>query len=139
MNEIVNGDRYQDTAYQVLELRHFFIKTYLLDQTIMTEMTKNTTSPGMFEEALKQIGYLKSIEQAPFAKNVKVLVTGYKNEYMNQIEWNIKDANVASDEYTTLKKFLRNVDPKFKTSTDPTTQARLAAIKQEIEDGIAGK
>ena len=55
--------------------------------------------PGMFEEALKQVGYLKYIERSSFAKQVQLQLTGFFDV-----------AKVGIFNKTLFRRFVKNIN-----------------------------
>ena len=136
--QITDAGPLENAAYETLYMRHFFIATYLLDSNILAQ---KLDSPGMFEEALKYIGQLKYIEQLSFKANLKVQLAGFFDAGKRGLNktWSLGNADVKKDYYAKLKADLTQLSSRFKNTTTPEDAARMAAIKKQIDDGIAGK
>ena len=132
--QITSNGRYEASAYNFLALRHRFITDFMLEASLLEGRLNN---PGMFEEALKYMGYLKFIEKLPFAKQIKVEVMGMFNFARNKTI-DISKANVQKY-YAKLKTRLNQLRPEFVDSKDGTIANRMALIKTQIDAGVAGQ
>jgi len=136
--QITNGGGLENAAYETLYMRHYFISTFILDNNILAQTLE---TPGMFEDALKYIAQLKYIEQLPFRDSINVQLTGFfdvGNRGLNKT-WGLEKSDVKKDYYAKLKADLKQLSSRFKNPTTPEETARLASIKKQIDDGIAGK
>lgn len=68
-DQIYNGGRYEDTAYGVLMSRALFIKSFLLDETLMAPDEK-LNNLGKLEEAYDRTAQLDYLVRLPFAKKI---------------------------------------------------------------------
>ncbi|MCB0385189.1 MAG: hypothetical protein KDD43_07335 [Bdellovibrionales bacterium] len=86
-DQILNGGRYEDTAYAVLMTRALFIKSFLLDESLMSPAEK-LNNLGKVEEAFDRTSQLDYLVRLPFAKKIglKVKVTEIELEVDESLE-----------------------------------------------------
>ena len=78
-NEIDTNGRFAGTAKQVLFLRAYFLNHVMLDASLLSEPLDNV---GKLEKAIEYADSIDRIARLPFAKEIGIKITGFKNDML---------------------------------------------------------
>ena len=130
--QVNQGGRFESTTYEFLMLRSAFIEGILIQESLFS---KPMINPGMFEEGLKYIGQMESIAKLPFKGKIALKTIGFAIPD-NNVDLKLDPASVKT-RYSEMKNKITQIDQLYSSSTESAMKARIEAIKNAIDQGIA--
>ena len=130
--EIIQGGRYEKSAYIILLLRSLFIRDVLLEQSLLSE---GLSEIGMMKEALGYTENLEYIAKLPFKDKIRYKTIGMSNPDLNvdlALDLDMKDLwNKLKKAYDTQLTACHSAHPRQECNeVAQKIQSHLASMRQ---------